>query len=281
MSEPLIEVEDISYAYVAPGAPPRPALVDVSLRLPAGQLVALVGQNGSGKSTLARHLNGLLKPDAGRVTVTGIDTRTEAVGRLAARVGYVFQNPDHQLFLPTVRAEVEWGPRQLGLEGAALAGRVEETLGRFGLDTISGRHPASLGRGLRRLTALAAVMAMNPRALVLDEPTGGLDHRRTEELMAMLRGLVGEGRLVILITHEMPLVAAHADRMVVLRQGRIVGDDTPQALFDQPELLATTSLDPPEAARLAQALRPLGMPARVATPDAFVAACAELLAGRR
>ena len=281
MSDPLIRVENVSYAYDVPGAPPRQALIDVSLDLLANQLVAIVGQNGSGKSTLARHLNGLLKPVTGRVLVDGVDTRAEPVGRLAARIGYVFQNPDHQLFLPSVRAEVAWGPRQLGMEGAQLTTRVDETLARFGLGPIADRHPASLGRGLRRLTALAAVMAMDPRGLVLDEPTGGLDHRLTGELMAMLRALTAEGRLIILITHEMPLVAEYADRVVVLRQGQVIGDDTPAALFDQPELLAPTSLAPPEAARLAQALQPLGMPAGIATPEGFVAACADLLAGRR
>lgn len=281
MTDPLISVERISYAYEVAGAASRPALIDVSLALEPGQLVAIVGQNGSGKSTLARHLNGLLKPQAGRVVVDGVDTRAEPVGRLAAHVGYVFQNPDHQLFLPTVRQEVEWGPRQLGLAGEVLTARIDETLARFRLDEIADRHPASLGRGLRRLTALAAVMAMNPRALVLDEPTGGLDHRLTDELMAMLRALVGEGRVVVLITHEMPLVAAHADRMIVLREGRIIGDDTPAALFDQINLLATTSLDPPEAAQLAQSLQPLGIPSGVATPEAFVAACVPLLGRRR
>lgn len=281
MTDPLISVERISYAYEVAGAASRPALIDVSLALEPGQLVAIVGQNGSGKSTLARHLNGLLKPQAGRVVVDGVDTRAEPVGRLAAHVGYVFQNPDHQLILPTVRQEVEWGPRQLGLAGEVLTARIDETLARFRLDEIADRHPASLGRGLRRLTALAAVMAMNPRALVLDEPTGGLDHRLTDELMAMLRALVGEGRVVVLITHEMPLVAAHADRMIVLREGRIIGDDTPAALFDQINLLATTSLDPPEAAQLAQSLQPLGIPSGVATPEAFVAACVPLLGRRR
>lgn len=278
MNESLILVDNVSYAYDTPGAAARLAIQDVTLRFPVGQLVALIGQNGSGKSTLARHLNGLLKPDSGRVTVDGIDTRTEPVGRFAARIGYVFQNPDHQLFLPTVRAEVEWGPRQLGLTGADLTNRANQTLARFRLDEVAGRHPASLGRGMRRLTALAAVMAMEPRALVLDEPTGGLDHRLTAELMTMLRALVSEGRTVILITHEMPLVAAHADRVVVLRQGRVIADTSSAAVFDQPELLASTSLDPPEAARLAQALRPLGMPDGVTTPESFVAAYAALLA---
>jgi len=281
VSQPLIRVENVSFAYDIPGAPARPALLDVSLAFPAGQLVALVGQNGSGKSTLARHLNGLLKPDAGRVVVEGVDTRAEPVGRLAARVGYVFQNPDHQLFLPTVRREVEWGPLQLGVDGERLAERVAATLARFRLDAVADRHPASLGRGVRRLTALAAVMAMNPRVLVLDEPTGGLDHRLTAELMTMLQALVDEGRTVVLITHEMPLVAEHADRVVVLRQGRVIGDGAPSVLFDQPELLASTSLDPPEATRLALALRPLGMPGGVATPEAFVAAYADILARRR
>ena len=279
MSEALVRVEDVSYSY--PADPPVVALRDVSLSIHPGELVALVGQNGSGKTTLARHLNGLLKPTSGRALVGTTDTRQAAVGELARQVGYVFQNPDHQLFLPSVRREVAYGPQRLGMSGAELDALVDEMLERFDLAEIAEHHPAMLGRGLRRLTALAAVAAMGPRVLVLDEPTGGLDRRLTAKLMGMLRRLVASGHAVVLITHEMPLVAAQATRVVALRAGEIVADERPAAFFDQPDLLERAGLQAPESALLAADLRPHGMPRGVATVDAFCEAFTQLLDERR
>ncbi|HUG15880.1 MAG TPA: ABC transporter ATP-binding protein [Thermomicrobiales bacterium] len=272
MSETLVRVQDISFAYTADADTQLPpALQDVSLDIHAGELVALIGQNGSGKTTLAKHLNGLLKPATGRVLVGETDTREIAVGKLARRVGFVFQNPDHQLFLPSVRREVEYGPRQLGIDGPELDGRVAETLARFGLTALADAHPAMLGRGLRRLTALAAVCVMGPRVLVLDEPTGGLDRRRTGELMAMLRGLVDEGRAVALITHEMALVAEHAHRVVALRDGRVVADMPPSSLYERQDLLQAARLQAPDPALLAAELRERGvmLPPGVVTVAGF------------
>ena len=281
MNTARIEVEHVSFAYPVAGQPDHLALNDVSLRILPGELVAIAGRNGSGKSTLARHLNGLLKPDSGTVTVDGVDTRNESVGRMAARIGYVFQNPDHQLFLPTVRKEIEWGPSRLGLTGTALDNRVDDALERFALVEVAERHPASLGRGLRRLTALAAVMAMDPGALVLDEPTGGLDLRLTTALMAMLQSLAAEGHSVILITHEMRLVAEYAERLIVLSHGRIVADGQPGDLFEDHELMKSASLAAPVAARIAQGLEPYGVPRGITTSDGVVAAVADLLARER
>ena len=281
MSETLVRVESVSFAYPGDaGEPPRTVLRDVSFAIRRGELVALIGQNGSGKTTLAKHLNGLLKPSAGRVLVGETDTRSAPVGELARHVGYVFQNPDHQLFLPSVRAEVGWGPQQMGLSGDALAERVQTTLERFGLMVWAEHHPAMLGRGLRRLTALAAVFAMGPTVLVLDEPTGGLDRRLTAELMAILHGLTSEGHAVVLITHEMALVTEHAGRVVALRSGIVVADDAPATLFDRADLLAEAGIEPPAVARLAHGLRPDGMPERVATVDRFCDAYVHLREGR-
>jgi energy-coupling factor transport system ATP-binding protein len=277
VSEPLVRVESVSFAYPGDaGEPPRTVLHDVSLAIQPGEFIALIGQNGSGKTTLARHLNGLLKPSSGRVLVGGVDSRSAPVGELARQVGYVFQNPDHQLFLPSVEAEISWGPRQLGLGGAELDERVRSTLERFGLAVWAGHHPAMLGRGLRRLTALAAVAAMGPHVLVLDEPTGGLDRRLKGALMAILRRLTADGYAVVLITHEMALVAEHAGRVIVLHAGRIVADDVPTSLFDQLGLLAEAGIEPTAVARLAHDLRDEGMPAGIATAARFSDAYAEL-----
>jgi energy-coupling factor transport system ATP-binding protein len=282
VSEPLVRVEDVSFAYPGDaGEPPRPVLRHISLAIRPGELIALIGRNGSGKTTLARHLNGLLKPSSGRVLVGAADTRAVPVGELARQVGYVFQNPDHQLFLPTVRAEVRWGPEHVGMTGAALEERVDSTLARFGLTAWADHHPAMLGRGLRRLTALAAVFAMGPRVLVLDEPTGGLDRRLTGELLTLLRSLTAEGRAVVLITHEMALVAEHAGRVVALRDGAVVADEEPACLFDRVDLPALAGIEAPDVAKLAHALQPLGMPEGVATVDGFVDAYQRLREGRR
>jgi len=281
VSEPLVRVEDVSFSYPGDaGESPRVVLRDVSLTIRPGEFIALIGQNGSGKTTLAKHLNGLLKPAAGRVLVGETDTRDTPVGELARQVGYVFQNPDHQLFLPSVRAEVAWGPQHVGLEDDALDDRVRTTLERFGLTIWAEHHPAMLGRGLRRLTALAAVFAMGPRVLVLDEPTGGLDRRLTAELMAILRGLTDEGNAVILITHEMRLVAEHAGRVVVLHGGVVVADEAPTTLFDRADLLAEAGIEAPAVARLAHGLRPVGMPERIATVGAFSDAYVRLREGQ-
>jgi energy-coupling factor transport system ATP-binding protein len=282
VSETLINVEAVSFAY--PGSPPGmpPALREVSLGIYAGELVALVGQNGSGKTTLAKHLNGLLKPAGGRVLVGTADTREVAVGQLARQVGYVFQNPDHQLFLPSVWREVAYGPRQLGLDATALAARVHSTLERFGLAGLAAAHPAMLGRGLRRLTALAAVYAMGPRVLVLDEPTGGLDRRRTAELMAILRALVADSHAVVLVTHEMGLVAEYADRVIALREGHVMADSTPTTLFESEEMLAAAQLHAPDAALLAAELREhgVGIPSGVVSVAGFCEAWIALREGR-
>lgn len=275
MTETLVRVENVSFAY----GESSPALRDVSLTIEAGEFLALIGRNGSGKTTLAKHLNGLLKPSSGRVLVGATDTANVPVGELARQVGYVFQNPDHQLFLPTVRQEIAYGPARLGLEGAELEARIEETLERFGLADVAGRHPAVLGRGLRRLTALAAIDAMRPKVLVLDEPTGGLDRRFAARLMDQLAGLAASGDAIVLITHDMRLVAEHARRVLLIRDGQVAADTTPEKMFDQPELLASSGVHAPQVARLAEVLRPQGMPPGICTVDGFVDAWRDL-AGR-
>lgn len=278
----LIQVERISYSYPGFGtSSDRVALMDASLTVVPGEFVALIGQNGSGKTTLAKHLNGLLKPSTGRVLVGEWDTQDVVVGELARHVGYVFQNPDHQLFLPSVRREVAYGPAQLGMSGNALHLHVDAVLDRFDLSSFADHHPAALGRGLRRLTALAAVYAMGPRVLVLDEPTGGLDQRLTERLMAMLQRLVAEEHAVVLVTHEMPLVARYATRAIVLRDGHIVADEPPDTLFDKQELLIAAHLRAPDPALVAADLRADGMPTGITTVDGFVTAFVRLVRERK
>ncbi|MEZ4524160.1 MAG: ABC transporter ATP-binding protein [Thermomicrobiales bacterium] len=255
-AQDVVRLEDITYRYdnEAP-----PALERVSAEIGAGEFVGLVGQNGSGKTTLARHLNGLLKPETGRVLVRGRDTRDVEPGHRSSTVGYVFQNPDHALFLTTVRDEIGYSLsfRKMSEEDRRL--RIEQSLEAFGLRELADHHPASLGRGTRRLVILAATYAMQPDLLVLDEPTGGLDHRLTDNLVRTLQDYVDTGRSVLLISHDMQLVANTCRRVLALAAGRLVADCPTGEFFRQTEVLDTAGLRPPDVARLTWKLENAGL----------------------
>ncbi len=191
-------------------------------------MVALIGPNGAGKSTLLRHLNGLLRPAAGSVRLFGQETAGRSVGELAREVGFLFQRPERQLFAATVREEVAYGPRQLGL--AEVDRRVETALVRFGLEGLADAPPAILGYGRRRAITLAALAALETPILVLDEPTVGLDGRGWQQLLAWLTERRAAGTTILLATHEMAL-AATADRVVRLEAGRIAAQGEPAAML--------------------------------------------------
>jgi energy-coupling factor transport system ATP-binding protein len=244
----------------------------VSLELPPGDFVALLGPNGSGKTTLAKHVDGLLRPGSGRVLVGDLDTCTASVARLARSVGYVFQNPDHQIFAATVEEEVAFGLRSQGLPADATAQRVAEALALFGLAPFAGIPPASLGFGRRRQVALAAVLAVDPQVLILDEPTGGLDARSRDEIMAALARFHAAGGTVVLITHDIPVVAEYARRAVVLFEGRVLFDGSvPDLLLGRRDLLARAGLSLPPVVRLAKRLANRGLTSTVLTPADLVA----------
>ena len=228
------------------------ALDGLDLRVTAGQTLAIIGQNGSGKSTLVRHLNGLLRPTEGAVRIDGRDIAGERVARLAATVGLVFQDPDRQIFAGTVRAEVAFGPRNLGLRGAELDRRVAEALEVVGLSGAAGANPYDLGFSRRKLLAIASVLAMRTPVVVLDEPTTGQDLRGVARVRAITAALAAEGRTVIAISHDMRFVAETFGRVVVMRAGRVLLDGTPAGVFNAAswELLASTHLEPPLAARV-------------------------------
>lgn len=237
-------LEGVSYRY--PGGVEL-ALDGIELRIAAGERVALIGQNGSGKTTLVRHLNGLLRPGNGRVLHDGNDVASRTVAQLARSVGLVFQDPDRQIFAGSLRAEVEFGPRNLGMHGAELRAAVDEALAAVGLEADAGTNPYDLGASRRKLLALASVQAMRTPVLVLDEPTTGQDLRG----VAIVRGVIEEahaaGRTVIAISHDMGFVAESFDRVVVLRDGRVVLDGTPGSVFGESswEALRSTYLEPP------------------------------------
>lgn len=275
---PQIVVRGLSHSYPDGTV----ALKDVNLTIAPGEFVALLGPNGSGKTTLAKHLNGLLKPTQGTVTVEGRDTRTTRIAELARLVGYAFQNPDHQIFAPTVQEEIAFGPRMQELPQAIVTQRVAEALDRFRLIPYADLPPALLGFGQRRQVALAAVIAAQPMTLILDEPTGGLDWRSQQEFMAGVADFHILGRTVILITHDMRLAAEYATRAVVLLDGEVLFDGAPQDLFGRPEVLERAGLAQPQITRLARRLSKYGMPADILTTAQFMAAWhGRLLACRR
>jgi len=246
-----------------------PVVRDVSLVIESGQFVALVGANGSGKTTLIKHFNGLLRPRRGQVRVAGQDAAGRSMGELARQVGYLFQRPEQQIFSPTVRQELAFGPRNLGLPQADIDARVEAALARFRLVAVAGQPPAILSYGLRRRVTLASLAAMDPPVLILDEPTVGLDARGLEETFGWLANLHAQGRTVLLVTHDMSLAAEHAGRVVVLGQGQVIADGPPAQLFQRSDLLARAALAPPPITALAQALHPHGLRGDSVTVEAF------------
>jgi len=268
LSSPSVRVDDLWYQYDG-----VQALAGATCSFERGEFVALVGANGSGKTTLAKHLNGLLLPRRGRVVVLGDDTRSLPAGILARRVGYVFQNPDHQIFAPSVREEVAFGPRNLGLPAGEVEARVEAALAVFDLTDVASVPPATLGYGIRRLVALASVHAMRPEILILDEATVGLDRRLARRLMAWAEELRRQGVTVIMITHNMRLVADRAERCLVMRAGQVLTNGMPVEVFADQASLATTGLKPPAVFELGQRL---GLPA----PPLTVADFCTLYAGR-
>lgn len=228
------------------------ALDGVDLAIASGAAVAVVGQNGSGKSTLARHLVGLLRPTSGRVLLDGEDIATVPVGRLAARVGLSFADPDRQIFCRSVAAEVAFGPRNLGLRGAELGHAVGQALEVSGLSDDAARHPHDLGPARRRLLAIASVLAMRTPVVALDEPTAGQDARGIDLIAAMVAGLRAEGRTVLAISHDMRFVVESFALVVVLHEGRVVLQGSPAEVFAEPTWarLRDVRLEPPHAARV-------------------------------
>jgi energy-coupling factor transport system ATP-binding protein len=266
IGEVVLEATDLWFAYDEGPS----VLQGVSLEIKVGDFVALIGQNGSGKTTLAKHFNGLLRPIRGRVLLHGEDSRERSVAYLARTVGYVFQNPDHQIFSATTREEIAFGPRNIGLEESEVQRRTEQALEYFDLTAYADHQPAILGFGLRRKVSIAAVYAMRTGVLILDEPTAGLDWKSTHELMQRVGDLHRKGHTIILITHDMRLVAQYAPHCMVLRDGNILASGDTKAIFKQADLLKETHIELPQICQLARRLEPLNLKGDILTVAEFL-----------
>lgn len=238
MSRPILEVSGLDFRY--PDG--RHALRGVDLNVDTGERVALLGPNGAGKTTLALHLNGVLRAGDGSVRVDGVELTDETVGSIRRTVGLVFQDPNDQLFMPTVGEDVAFGPANLGMRGPDLEERVEQTLEMVGAPDLGRRVPHHLSGGEKRRAAIATVLAMHPEILVLDEPGSGLDPVGRRELIATLDSLE---MTQMVITHDLPLALELCPRAVVMDAGRVVADLATVELLRDPALLTRNRLEPP------------------------------------
>jgi cobalt/nickel transport system ATP-binding protein len=237
-SPPSLEVIGLAYAY--PDG--HQALFGVDLRIERGERVALLGPNGAGKTTLVLHLNGILTGGAGGVTVAGLPVGKQNLLEIRRRVGIVFQDPDDQLFMPTVHDDVAFGPANLGVSGSELDDRVHQALSQVGMADFAGRPPHHLSYGQRRRVAVATVLAMGPEIIVLDEPSSNLDPASRRELAEVLLGL---DITLLMVTHDLPYALELCPRSVILSDGVIVADDSTVAVLSDPELLRRHRLELP------------------------------------
>ena len=259
-----IKVSALRHVYSAGTPFEKVAIDDINIEIPHGQFVGLIGHTGSGKSTFIQHLNGMLKPSSGTVTVDGEDINADklATKNVRSKVGLVFQYPEYQLFEETVYADIAFGPKNMGLDDAQIDERVREAAHFVGVpDEQFDKSPLELSGGQKRRVAIAGVIAMRPGVLILDEPTAGLDPAGCKQILRNICDYREKtGSTVIIVSHSMNEVACLADRLVVFNHGAIRFDGTPEEVFSQPEELRSIGLAVPAATELAMELRRLGVP---------------------
>ena len=268
-----IEINQVTYTYMPGTAFERTALSKITLTIEEGVLTAIAGHTGSGKSTLVQHLNGILRPTQGSVLVDGQDLSAKDKTSITARrrVGMVFQYPEHQLFEETVEEDIAFGPKNLGLSSEEIARRVRRAmeLVRLDYDTYRERSPFQLSGGQKRRAAIAGVLAMEPKYLVLDEPTAGLDPRGRDDLLQRIVRLHREKKMtVIFVSHNMDDIARLADRVIFMHEGRVLLDRPPREAFREKLALKTAGLEEPETVTLLEKLQQRGL---AVDTDAFTA----------
>lgn len=268
----IIEAARVRFRY-APGQPE--ALCGVSVTVGRGEFVALLGQNGAGKTTLAKHFTGLHRPTAGEVSLAGRAVSEMSLAEIARTVGFCYQNPDHQIFSSSVDKEVRFGPRNLGCDPARTETLVAEALELVGLAELREAHPFSLGRGQRQLLAVASILAMDPPVLVIDEPTTGMDRTGATRIMELLARWCAAGRTIVVITHDMDIVAEYVPRTLIMAGGRLIADGPTMEVLGDRALLRQADLAAPAAAIVSERLAPYGIP-----PARSVAEAATHIAAR-
>ena len=255
----MIEVEKLHFTY-----PNKvEALKGVSLKIRDGEFVAIMGQNGAGKTTLVKHFNGLLKPSDGSVRVDGIETIKASVAALSRNTGFVFQNPDHQLFSETVEEEIAFALKNFGFEVDVIEKRITWALNLLGLTQYRKTSPFLLSGGERKRVALASVLAWNPKTLILDEPTIGQDYQQKEKLRQFIIQMQTQGKTVVIVTHDVEFVAECNPRVVLMKNGTIVADGVGREILTSPEVLAQSSIVLPQIAQIFARLSSLKLPADV------------------
>lgn len=259
-----IDVKQARYVYPSGNVV---ALGGVDLQVEHGEIVGIIGQNGSGKTTLTKLFNGLLKPTSGTVVVNGVDTAIRSVQQMAAHVGYVFQNPNHQLFARTIQAELEFGPRNLGVAEEEIAERVAHAVEFFGLSAVIDEHPYRVSFPIRKLVGIASIVTMRPSIILFDEPSTGQDHSTTHVINGLMRRLREQGTTVVCVSHDMPLLADVVERVIVMKSTEIIADASPREVFADKALMARTNLQAPQVTEIAlQTVVPLGGPVAL-TPE--------------
>lgn len=258
-------IETVNLCHIYPGG--VEALKNINLSVEEGERIAIIGQNGSGKTTLTKHFNGLLRPTYGKVLICGQDAAAKTTGELSHKVGYVFQNPAHQLFSKTVKEEIEFGLRNIGFRGSKLQERLVETLEFFELTNLADKQPLSFSSGVRKLVALASVYAMRPSVLILDEPTTGQDHPGKDKVGRMLIKMAEEGHTFIVITHDMNFVTRFVHRVIVMAEGNIIKDGTPREIFSDFSCMKKAHIEPPQVFSLARRLAGWGIRQDILNPS--------------
>ena len=258
-----IVITQLSHTYLPGSALAYPALSNIDLTVQDGEFLGVIGHTGSGKSTMIQHLNGLLLPTSGTVTVDGLDTKEKKLRKkIRSLVGMVFQYPEYQLFEETVEKDVSFGPKNMGLSEGEIRERALEALMLVGLppEQFCEKSPFELSGGEKRRAALAGILAMRPKYLVLDEPMAGLDPRGRAEILSLIESLRNRNHTgIVMVSHSMDDVAMYADRIAVLNNGTLAMIDTPEAVFSRSEELLGMGLNLPQATRLVRALRERGV----------------------
>jgi energy-coupling factor transport system ATP-binding protein len=252
----MIEVQEVYFKYPS-GVE---ALKGVSLTIQNGEFVAIMGENGAGKTTLVKHFNGLLKPTKGRVLVDGVETTKVSVATLARKVGFVFQNPDHQLFSETVEEEIAFALKNFGFNPDVIEKRVTWALNLLGLAQYRKTSPFMLSGGERKRVALASVLAWDPKILILDEPTIGQDYQQKEKLRQFILQMKAQDKTIVIVTHDVEFVAECNPRVVLMRGGKIVADGEARKILTDPETLEQASIVPPQIAQIFISLSDMGFP---------------------